>query len=92
MEEGRGSDGEKIDLKTGNKAKGNSNRTPSQIEAFERARESIVQKPSLLCVLCSKVRVLCGKFSVLCCKRKHMQVHSIVQKPSLLCLYTRIYT
>jgi hypothetical protein len=36
MEEGRGSDGEKIDLKTGNKAKGNSNRTPSQIEAFER--------------------------------------------------------
>jgi hypothetical protein len=39
MEEGRGSDGEKIDLKTGNKAKGNSNRTPSQIEAFERARD-----------------------------------------------------
>jgi hypothetical protein len=39
MEEGRGSDGEKIDVKTGNKAKGNSNRTPSQIEAFERARD-----------------------------------------------------
>jgi hypothetical protein len=31
--------GEKIDVKTGNKAKGNSNRTPSQIEAFERARD-----------------------------------------------------
>ena len=29
----------KLDLKTGIKAKGNSNRTPSQIEAFERARD-----------------------------------------------------
>jgi hypothetical protein len=38
-EDGIGSDGVKNNVKTGNKAKGNSNRTPSQIEAFERARD-----------------------------------------------------